>query len=261
MNRPRLNLLTTLIMAGILTAGVVVALLPSLLTRQAPSQVPHVTIEDLDLSGIDSVQEKKQRFFSFLGPIVVAENDRIRAQRAHLTEALETGDGNVLKQLRDEYDLPAEASAEQLLKRIDVVPLELVLAQAANESMWGASRFAREGNNLFGQWCFTPGCGMVPQQRESGLSHEVAVFDSINAAVAAYLKNINTHRAYRKLRTLRAQARHRNENPDPLVLAQGLGAYSERGEEYIAEVQSMILSNRELVTPERYRKTMTSNDF
>ncbi|MDY6850039.1 MAG: glucosaminidase domain-containing protein [Geoalkalibacter sp.] len=261
MNRPRLNLLTTLIMAGILTTGVVVALLPSLLTRQAPSRLAHVTIEDLDLSSLDSVQEKKRRFFSFLGPIVVKENDRIRAQRARLIQALETGDENVLKQLRDEYGLPAEASAEQLLKRIDVVPLELVLAQAANESMWGTSRFAKEGNNLFGQWCFTPGCGMVPQQREAGRSHEVAVFDSINAAVAAYLKNINTHRAYRKLRTLRAQARQRNEQPDPLVLAQGLSAYSERGEEYVAEVQSMIRSNRELITPERYRETLASGNI
>ncbi len=261
MNRPRLNLLTTLVMAGILAAGVVVALLPSLLTRQPPSPLPQVTIEDLDLSDIDSIQEKKQRFFSFLGPIVVAENDRIRAQRARLTDALETGDEKVLTQLRHEYELPAEASAEKLLRRIDVVPLELVLAQAANESMWGDSRFAREGNNLFGQWCFTPGCGLVPQQREAGLSHEVAVFDTINAAVAAYLKNINTHRAYRKLRTLRAQARDQNERPDPLVLAQGLSAYSERGEEYIAEVQSMIRSNRELITPERYRETLTSGDI
>jgi Bax protein len=133
-------------MAGLLSTAVVVALLPSLLIRQETSPPAAVTIEDLDMSGVASVQEKKQRFFSFLGPVVVAENDRIRAQRARLIDALEGDNEKILSQLRVEYDLPPQAPVEQLLKRVDIVPLELVLAQAANESMWGRSRFAREGN-------------------------------------------------------------------------------------------------------------------
>jgi Bax protein len=133
------------------------------------------------------------------------------------------------------------------LARVDTVPLSLVLAQAANESSWGQSRFAQEGNNLFGEWCFREGCGIVPEQRSAGKSHEVAAFDSVNASVRSYLHNLNTGRAYAALRKLRQQARAAGEAPKAMVLASGLARYSERGLAYVHEIKAMIRSNRELM--------------
>ena len=96
---------------------------------------------------------------------------------------------------------------EELLKRVDYVPPSLALTQAAIESGWGSSRFARQGNNLFGQWCFSSGCGMVPSLRESGKGHEVAKFDTVNLAVRSYILNLNSHESYTELRENRADLR------------------------------------------------------
>ncbi|MFM9673737.1 glucosaminidase domain-containing protein, partial [Streptomyces galilaeus] len=81
------------------------------------------------------------------------------------------------------------------LRRVDIIPKELALMQAANESAWGTSRFARIGLNFFGQWCYSQGCGMIPNRRNSGAAHEVAAFKSVRDAVSSYFKNINTHAA------------------------------------------------------------------
>src|SRR5690606_11880502 len=130
-----------------------------------------------------------------------------------------------------------------LLRRVDVLPSSLVLAQAANESAWGTSRFAVEGNNYFGQWCFTEGCGLVPDRRLSEASHEVKAFTSAGESVEAYFMNINTFGAYQGLRLMREELRRSGQIIDGLTLAEGLESYSERGEEYIEELQSMIQFN------------------
>ena len=109
---------------------------------------------------------------------------------------------------------------------------------------WGTSRFAVEGNNIFGQWCFEQGCGLVPLQRKGNASYEVRKFDSISASVSAYLKNINSQYSYEELRELRAGMRSRNEPLNAIDLAAGLAAYSERGEDYVDEVQSLIVQNK-----------------
>ena len=133
---------------------------------------------------------------------------------------------------------------QRLLKRVDVVPPALALAQGANESGWGRSRFAREGHNYFGQWCFSPGCGIVPKARAEAARHEVARFASPAASVRAYLHNINTHAAYRRLRELRAQIRDRKTLLTGERLATGLGDYSARGMAYVEEIRRMIRQNR-----------------
>jgi Bax protein len=130
-----------------------------------------------------------------------------------------------------------------LLKRVDTIPVSLALAQAANESAWGTSRFALEGNNLFGQWCYDEGCGLVPNRRRANASHEVQSFESIEAAVRAYFMNINTHDRYQGFRDLRFQMRSKEGELDPFALAWGLDGYSERGEAYVDEVQTIILQN------------------
>lgn len=206
---------------------------------------------------IEQVSVKKQRFFEFLTPVIRAENERIREQRQRLLKIVrkhEAGreigwlERRFVAGLAGEYrvdtrELSFEAVLEALVTRVDVIPRSLVLVQAAKESGWGGSRFARNANNLFGQWCFDPGCGVVPRNRSQGRTHEVARFDTVRDAVASYVRNLNTHRSYEELRALRAEMRARDAGLSGTRLAEGLQRYSERGEAYVREVQSMILQN------------------
>ncbi len=113
----------------------------------------------------------------------------------------------------------------------------MVLAQAADESAWGRSRFALFGHNLFGQWCFLPGCGIVPKRRPKGAHYEVQRFNNENEAIASYFHNLNTGKSYRMLR---AQSRKNNKPLSGITLAQGLNHYSSRGIKYVREIQQII---------------------
>jgi len=181
-------------------------------------------------------------------------------------------DQRQLRAMATRYKIKAQDDAEllaTLLQRVDAVPASLVLAQAANESGWGTSRFARQGNNLFGIWCFKAGCGLKPLKRTPGLTHEVARFDSVEAGVRHYIHTINTHSAYADLRDIRARARQQAAQPELLSvlgedelqrsmgeqLAEGLLAYSERGEEYVREIQAMIRVNELHRFTRHYRRS------
>tara|TARA_E500000331_G_scaffold46619_1_gene39273 strand:- start:2222 stop:2785 length:564 start_codon:yes stop_codon:yes gene_type:complete len=131
------------------------------------------------------VKEKKQAFFDYLLPMVRITNEAVWEERKHLLElSKRTGDKVELQKLSEwqslirKYkvdDLPMVAQQhDALLSRVDVVPTSLVLAQAANESAWGSSRFAKDGNNLLSNWGFEPGCGITPANRDLGKNHEVA---------------------------------------------------------------------------------------
>lgn len=207
-----------------------------------------------DMRSIDNANTRKATFFGYLRPIVESLNAEILAQRASLRKIaddfrndkkLSLLNGYQLKSLAQEYEVewnesdPAGVLAE-LRRRIDIVPIPLVLVQAAKESGWGTSRFARSGNNLFGQWCYSPGCGIVPARRSSGTKHEVRVFDSVEDAVSAYLHNLNTSSAYRALRQIRARLRDAGKKPDGTSLADGLLFYSQRREAYVNEVKLML---------------------
>jgi Bax protein len=160
---------------------------------------------------------------------------------------LSEADRIFLDDMRRRYRIAEElddAGALPLLrKRMDTLPESLVLAQAAIESGWGRSRFAREANNLFGQWCFEAGCGLVPQRRLAGASHEVASFETVDAAIASYFRNLNSHPVYAPVRDIRARARAADTDLSGLDLAAGLSRYSERGEAYIEEVRQVIRVN------------------
>jgi Bax protein len=123
-----------------------------------------------------------------------------------------------------------------------MIPAAMVIAQAAIESGWGTSNFAQEGNNLFGEWCYTKGCGIVPRRRAASASHEVRKFDSIEDSINSYYRNINTNNAYRSLRDLRAKIRHNEAHFTGSALVAGLGKYCGRGEVYIHEVRGLIQS-------------------
>jgi Bax protein len=211
-----------------------------------------------DFSAYLDVKQKKRVFFEFMLPLIREANARIRNDRSELitlSEKLESGlvlsggERQALSQLfkRYRFKLPQTVEAEnvdELLERVDILPASLVLAQSANESGWGTSRFATEANNFFGIWCFRTGCGIEPSQRNKGLSHEIAAYASVQDGVFAYMHNINTHRAYRKLRAIRAEQRTLLNDLMGMELAQGLRHYSQRGEEYVREIQQMIRANK-----------------
>jgi len=208
-----------------------------------------------DFSDYQAGPERKKVFFNYFLPLIEEQNQEIMETRHQLEEwnnnreNIGWWDAMEIRNLAESYgvesfDTESDSDWNVLLRRIDTVPPSLALAQAATESNWGTSRFARVGYNFFGQWCFEEGCGIVPDQRDEGKTHEVAVFDSPEASVASYIHNLNSHAAYKPLREIRAMLRTTN-NPIPgKMLAAGLGKYSERGEAYIEELRALITYNQ-----------------
>ena len=227
-----------------------------------PSETPPAGqsqgLPDFGASG--SSQERKKKFFAFLRPLVEKENGRILRQRRRLLslhrEHREKGviswtAMKWLEGLLEEYEVEGLDVGEishwdNLLRRVDIVPVELALVQAAKETGWGTSRFAREGNNFFGERCFVEGCGIVPGDRMEGATHEVTVFATAEDSVRSYVHNLNTHGAYRRFRRLRSWQRAEGKRPDAYFLVEGLPQYSERRFLYIDEIRVMIESNRSL---------------
>jgi len=205
-----------------------------------------------DFSEFRDTNERKDAFFGYLYPRIVLANARILIERDNLeklsnqttlSESDKTWLNAQAKRLRVDADTGTPAQFEALRQKLDVIPPSLILAQAANESAWGQSRFAVRGNNLFGQWCFYQGCGLVPESRPEGASHEVATFSSPYFSVRSYIQNLNRHNAYQKVRDLRANSRQNGRALSGTRLAGGLISYSERGEEYIDEIRAMIRYN------------------
>jgi Bax protein len=253
------------LLASAMTALAMVLLMVLVQRLAGPQEIEENTVVEAapiivfpDFAGIPDVLVKKQQFFDFLEDYIATENASIDLLRQQLLKRAEIVNDNIALSLRERewvlslaqnYKLDVAQSSEQelvneLLLRVDGIPISLALAQAANESAWGTSRFVLEGYNIFGQWCYQEGCGMVPQRRISGATHEVERFDSIQASVKSYLNNINTHHLYGYLRELRAFMRNQQQSLDPMVLAYGLGRYSERGENYVDEIQNIILQNK-----------------
>ncbi|MGK0445664.1 MAG: Bax protein [Bermanella sp.] len=205
-----------------------------------------------DFSTYKDVNDKKNDFFAFLLPKIKYANDNILKERRQVFDLkvalpnLSKDEVSTLNALKDKYEVSLtnhEDAINALLKRVDIIPASLALAQAANESAWGTSRFAQEGNNLFGQWCYVKGCGIIPKQRHGKQRHEVAKFDGIVDSIESYMRNLNSQAAYEKLRTLRAEAREDEDVITGVNLANGLWSYSIRREAYVHEIQLMIKQN------------------
>lgn len=224
-----------------------------------------------DFSAIVSVKERKSVFFSYFLRLAVKHNQWI-AQNRQFVKSVREAFKNKQRLTPDVFEhlnylykryrmtqpnqLSPAKRFRRLLKRMDEVPVELVLAQAANESGWGRSRFAKQGHNYFGKWCFRQGCGLVPQSREDHLDHEVKKYSSPFASVQDYFLNVNRNQNYKTLRDLRAQFRRLATPPRAEVLAGGLLNYSERGVAYVEEIIGMIRSNQELI--DDLKLTLTS---
>lgn len=204
-----------------------------------------------DFAAISDVNAKKTAFFTYLQPAFDVVTAEVLAERALLTEwqakgQLSTSEQANLQTMADMYQVSADTEAQliaALLIQVDIIPEELVFSQSANETGWGTSRFAKQGHNFFGQWCFSQGCGIVPEQREQGAAHEVASFDSIEASVRSYFRNINRNQSYLPLRDIRSELRTKGQEINACALAAGLINYSERREAYIAEIRAMIRHN------------------
>ncbi|MGX5174154.1 glucosaminidase domain-containing protein [Aliikangiella sp. IMCC44653] len=249
----------TLVVSLVITAILVMVLINAHdWTSQSTPEPTKVNIDEPlpDFSQHRDVNQKKEAFFNYLRPIIRMENTKIKYDQAlleqieselegvksHHAQAVKRKLDKLAKRYRVEKTKPAEI-LKVLKRRIDVIPESLVLAQAAKESGWGTSRFATEANNLFGQWCYQKGCGMVPSKRAANARHEVRVFQSPRDSVKSYMRNLNSHYAYSEFRRLRQNMRENAKRLSGKVLAQGLINYSERREDYVKEVVNLIEYN------------------
>ncbi|MFQ5465371.1 MAG: glucosaminidase domain-containing protein [Thermodesulfobacteriota bacterium] len=202
------------------------------------------------------VHAKKSIFFRTLLPIVIVENKRLEATRGWMIEQFEKGRiaegsaewtrlGAIARRYRVKGDVNDEATRARLLRRVDTIPVALALAQAAVESGWGTSRFALQGNSLFGEWTFSRnrGAGLRPEDRDEGARHSVRAFPDIRASVRSYMHTLNAGFAYGKLRLMRERMRSEGGPLDAMGLAAGLVRYSQRGESYVMEIRRMIKAN------------------
>lgn len=211
-----------------------------------------------DLDDLDHPREKKRLFFLSLLPMALLVNEEILSDRQTLEaiigkldegQAISEEEQTFLADLTTEYrlsDTPLESvrARKELLTRVDVVPPSLVLAQAANESGYGTSRFALSANNLFGEWTFTPGTGLVPTERPAEARYEVRLFPSVFDSLKSYIRNLNTHWAYRNFRKERSRMRETGQPLTGLGLVSNLELYSSRRQDYVEEIRDIIQYNR-----------------
>ena len=222
--------------------------------RARTRPVPQIFLAALpeDLGRLRLVSQRKRLFIGAVLPLVLRANAEVGRERRFLLELrtrLHAGDELAVAERRRLEDLALGYEVESgdldaLLRRVDVVPPSLALAQAVEESGWGTSRFARRGNAVFGQRTWRTGGGMVPLRRENGKRHEVAAFGALYASVHAYLRNLNSHPAYRDFRRLRARARARGGTATAAALIRTMTRYSERGPAYIRAILAIIRVNR-----------------
>lgn len=235
---------------------------PRLYITNIPRRWRDKTSKDVD------VVTKKMVFFILLGPLILHSNELIQAQREQVKSiigALREGtkispeDQTTLREIAVEYrvvdtdaDFNDRELQDKLLRRVDTLPPSLVLAQAAEESGWGTSRFAAEGNALFGMWTWG-GEGVTPLQQRSGLgNYKIAAYETPLHSVSAYMHNLNTHQAYRELRARRAELRKSGTKVTGWDLAKILTKYSERGQAYVDSLHSLMKVNRLQSTDDAY---------
>lgn len=200
---------------------------------------------------------RKQEFIALLLPYIETENRRLTALRHKVGEifnrletdsALSASEKQLIEKLTSKYrvtgnPLETKTARKEMLRKIDIIPSSLALAQAANESAWGESRFAQQANNLFGIWTYDQDKGLKPKNREEGKTHLVRIFDDVGESVQYYMHTLNSHPAYAGLRKIRQQLRSNGHAIDGHQLAAGLEKYSARGQVYIDLIRSLIKQN------------------
>jgi Bax protein len=249
-----------LLLVGVVTWGGAYSLFAQS-TIESPAAPPIIALPEgahtlPDFSEYPAGKARKEAFFGYLLPIIRHINSQLRAERfvlGQIRQAAASPEGLSAEQLAklsalsEKYDVEEETIEDQiaiLWRRVDTIPASLALAQAANESAYGTSRFAVDANNLFGQWCFREGCGLVPNARIDDASHEVRSFKTPVDSVRSYMHNLNTNRAYATLRTLRSKQRASKQPPSGKELVNALLEYSSRGQDYVDELSAMMRHNK-----------------
>lgn len=256
--------------------------------RTGDTVVPRLIVSSMPdgLKDIRVIDRRKSLFFRMILPLILTANEGIESDRARLLAIGESLDGdsneaadinpeNVvwINELAARYnidpsedDLTTKDLVGVLTVRVAPIPTSLALAQAVEESAWGTSRFAREGNALFGQWVWNEDAGIVPTDQREGQAYAVRAFATPLDSVRAYAKNLNTHWAYTSFREQRAEMLNTTGNADGWTLAQSLTRYSERGEAYVESLHIIMRVNRlrslddaELATPDDMKQMLSTS--
>ena len=199
-----------------------------------------------EMKMIESTEKRKNLFIQIILPLIIEENNRIKLNRKKLFSILNKNhNSNAEKKWLNEkfkqYGV-LNKDLSTLKVRMDTVPVSLAIAQAAKETGWGTSRFALEGNALFGQWTWS-GEGIKPADSDSNSNHKVMKFKILKSSIRAYQRNLNTHSGYKEFRMARAALRDNRRNLDGLILATYLNRYAETGTEYVRIIKQIIKQN------------------
>ena len=205
-----------------------------------------LTLLPAEIRMIENTKQRKDFFIQIVLPLILKENNNIRLDRKRLFSIINKSNNTKLekKWLEKKYKQYGVPSKElSILKiRMDEIPVSLAIAQAAKETGWGTSRFAQEGNALFGQWTWS-GEGLKPKDADKNKGHKVMKFNVLQASVRAYQRNLNTHSSYKNLRKARAELRDKGLPLDSLLLVKFLNQYAETGEKYVDVLQKIIKQN------------------
>ena len=205
-----------------------------------------LTLLPNEIKMIENTKKRKEFFIQIVLPLILKENNNIRIDRKRLFNIINKNNNSKLeKKWLDkkykQYGIPSK-DLSVLKIRMDEIPVSLALAQAAKETGWGTSRFAQEGNALFGQWTWS-GEGLKPKEADKNQGHKVMKFNVLQASVRAYQRNLNTHSSYKEFREERAKLRDQDLALDSLILSKFLDQYAETGSKYVEVLQKIILQN------------------
>ncbi len=205
-----------------------------------------LTLLPAEIKMIENVKKRKEFFIQIILPLILEENKKINLDRKRLFSIINKSNNSSsekkwLDRKYKQYGIPSKDLSE-LKIRMDIIPVSLAIAQAAKETGWGTSRFAQQGNALFGQWTWS-GEGLKPKEAEKNEGHKVMKFNILQASVRAYQRNINTHSSYQDFRLARAKLRDSDEPLDSMILSSYLDKYAETGNQYVKVLQKIILQN------------------
>ena len=205
-----------------------------------------LTLLPAEITKIENVKKRKDLFIQIILPLVIAENNNIKLDRKKLFTILNKNKNSMAEQnwLNSKFKQYGVISKDlpTLKVRMDEIPTSMIIAQAAKETGWGTSRFAQEGNALFGQWTWS-GEGIKPANADKDTTHKIMKFNVLQASVKAYQRNLNTHSSYRDFRSARAEMRDNGEKLDSTALTEHLDSYAETGKEYVKILQQIIRQN------------------
>ena len=205
-----------------------------------------LTLLPAEIRMIESTKDRKEFFIQIILPLILQENNNIKLDRKRLFSIINKSSNTSLekKWLEKKYKQYGVPSKDiSILKmRMDEIPVSLAIAQAAKETGWGTSRFAQEGNALFGQWTWS-GEGLKPKEAEENKGHKVMKFNVLQASVRAYQRNLNTHKSYEDFRLARAHLRDQGRPLDSLILSEFLNKYAETGNQYVEVLKKIIKQN------------------